>query len=189
MRNALLGSQRIRSARKPASRSRNSPNSAEPLPVIMAVEAPARISRFLRAARRRCCSKTTASKSLRRPLATPLPHTCDWKLNILFCCDSLVKRGLRRRYASAVRNVHAGRHQHAGCGGPSGSGNSSVPRPIPTAVPPSRKNGTSLPSCCASSHQLRQIERAARPAPAAPAAPPPHPTIRRPAPRPWECAS
>src|ERR1035441_5701115 len=33
------------------------------------------------------------------------------------------------------------------CAGASGSGNSSLPRPIPTAVPPNKKNGTSLPNC------------------------------------------
>ena len=33
--------------------------------------------------------------------------------------------------------------------GVSGSGKSSDPRPIPTAVPPSRKKGTSLPNCSA----------------------------------------
>ena len=43
----------------------------------------------------------------------------------------------------------------------------------PPPSPPSRKNGTSLPSCCASSHQLRADRARARPAPAAPAAPPP----------------
>ena len=38
--------------------------------------------------------------------------------------------------------------------GTSGSGYSSVPRPTPSAVPPYRKNGTSLPSCAPSSASL-----------------------------------
>ena len=85
-------------------------------------------------------------------------------------------------------DMHAGSHQQPGARGASGSGNSSVPRPMPTAVPPSRKNGTSLPSCSASSHNFGRFELRGPPAPAAPAAPPPRRTIRRPARRPWGSA-
>src|SRR5262249_25126851 len=53
----------------------------------------------------------------------------------------------RSRYACAVATGTPGANTIPGRAGIAGSGNSSVPRPIPTARPPSRKKGTSLPSC------------------------------------------
>ena len=61
------------------------------------------------------CSKTTVSKSL-TPLASPgsgprSPQTSDWKLTILFCCDSVVKSGGQRAIGVGGGNMQAGRDQ------------------------------------------------------------------------------
>src|ERR1019366_5190385 len=84
-------------ARETPSPSGNNPNRALPLPVIRATVAPARTNRFLRVANFRCWSKTTLSKSLRAEARLAVSHVTDWKLTILFCCNSVVKRGLRSR--------------------------------------------------------------------------------------------
>ena len=63
------------SAKAARARSSNRPNKADPLPVIMAGEAPDRISFLLIAPSRGCCWKTTPSKSLAHVPGHSCPHT------------------------------------------------------------------------------------------------------------------
>src|ERR1017187_5326278 len=81
----------------PCPRVQNNPKSAEPLPVSIAGFAPSLTSRCFKAASCGNCSKTTVSKSLMQAPAPSSPQACDWKLTILFCCDSVVNRGVRAR--------------------------------------------------------------------------------------------
>src|SRR5439155_3536993 len=92
------------SARWTCSRPWNSPKTAEPLPLIMAGRAPNFSRRRLIDFSAGCCLKTRLSKSFSPEVEMPSPapraphcQAWDWKLTILFCCDSDVNSALSRR--------------------------------------------------------------------------------------------
>ena len=112
--NACTGTQRFRSATEIRLRSGNNPNKRRTAARHQGRRRSRTHQSLLDAARLPCCSKTTASKSLRAERHDcPYPTLDDWKLTILFCCDSVVKRGLRSRYAWAVYTCTPGATSNA----------------------------------------------------------------------------
>ena len=104
---------------KPAARRGNSPNTADPLPVIMAGEAPARSNRFFRAAKLPdAARKPPSSKSFAAGAgSTYIPHLrLETKYFILlrFACQTGAQRGDRpRRWKHARRGPPEGRWRRA----------------------------------------------------------------------------
>ena len=91
-----------------------SPKTAEPLPVIIAGLAPslnsaaATLSTEGTALEDDCLEIVNARRRIPVPVsARPNVHTADWKLTILFCWDSIVKRGLSRQVGVGGRNMHS----------------------------------------------------------------------------------
>ena len=141
---------------------------------------PASRARRLSDFNRGCLEKPRIRNRFRRQPARRVPQepvlarqTQDWKLLIIFCWRHVNCQPRGRAPGRPRRSKRGGQGRPAGPL-PAAGRAADIPRfrgPSPTAVPPSRKNGTSLPSCAAQLEQRCQRQSPPRQHRAAPAEP------------------
>ena len=155
-------------------------------------QAPARISRFFRAARRRMLFEYHRFKIVTRPAPAP-PDVPRMRLETKYFI--LLRFGCQTGAQVAIGlggvDMESGRDAAARArAGASGSGKSSVPRPIAGgACRPAGRTARRCPVAGRARSSVSARRSRGRRDRAAPAARPRRPTIRRPGPRPSGCAS